>query len=102
MPIINCGDGWGEHPTQILTDLYTLRNEVGKLDGMRLMCVGDMRMRTMHSIGYASTQFDMVLDLVFPPDMGPSPEWEQWITQRGGRINKWKSVEECIDKADRN
>ena len=32
--------------------------------------------------------------------MGPSPESEQWITQRGGRINKWKSVEECFDKAD--
>ena len=52
---------------------YTLKNEVGKLDGTRLMCVGDMRMRTMHSIGYASTQFDMVLDLVFPPDRGLTP-----------------------------
>ena len=100
VPVINCGDGWGEHPTQILTDLYTLKNELGKLDGTRIMCVGDMRMRTMHSIGYASTQFDITLDLVHPPDMGPTKEWEEFITKKGGRINKWKSVEECIDKCD--
>ena len=83
-----------------MTDLYTLKNELGSLNGIRIMCVGDMRMRTMHSIGYAATQFDMTLDLVFPPEMGPAPEWEKHITERGGRIHKWKSVEECIDKAD--
>jgi len=82
VPIINCGDGWGEHPTQILTDLYTLKNELGKLDGIRVMCVGDMRMRTMHSIGYASTQFDMTLDLVFPPDMGPTSDWRSSSPRR--------------------
>jgi aspartate carbamoyltransferase catalytic subunit len=100
VPIINCGDGWGEHPTQILTDLYTLKNEIGKLDGIRIMCVGDMRMRTMHSIGYASTCFDITLDLVYPKEMEPAQEWKDFITQRGGRINEWKSVEECIDKCD--
>jgi len=50
VPVINCGDGWGEHPTQVLTDLYTLVKERGGLDGMRMLCVGDMRMRTMHSM----------------------------------------------------
>ena len=53
VPIINCGDGWGEHPTQVLTDLYTIYKELGTLDGINIMCIGDMRMRTMHSIGYA-------------------------------------------------
>ena len=54
VPIINCGDGWGEHPTQVLTDLYTIWRERGTLDGLRWLCVGDTRMRTMHSIGYAA------------------------------------------------
>ena len=36
MPIINCGDGWGEHPTQVLTDLYTISKELGTLDGLTL------------------------------------------------------------------
>src|SRR5512137_1124114 len=48
VPIINCGDGWGEHPTQVLTDLYTVLGETGTLDGLTYVLVGDMRMRTMH------------------------------------------------------
>jgi len=59
VPVINCGDGWGEHPTQVLTDLYTTWKHFGTLDGLRVLCVGDMRMRTMHSILYAMSQFDM-------------------------------------------
>src|SRR4249920_3803629 len=58
VPIINCGDGWGEHPTQVLTDLYTIWRELGRLDDVRILLVGDMRMRTMHSILYALSQFD--------------------------------------------
>ena len=58
VPVINCGDGWGEHPTQVLTDLYTIQNEMGTLDGLTYLLVGDMRMRTMHSILYALSQFD--------------------------------------------
>ena len=58
VPIINCGDGWGEHPTQVLTDLYTILHEKGTLDGLTYLLVGDMRMRTMHSILYALSQFD--------------------------------------------
>ncbi|MGZ8688109.1 MAG: aspartate/ornithine carbamoyltransferase family protein, partial [Gaiellaceae bacterium] len=43
VPVINCGDGWGEHPTQVLTDLYTTRCELGTLDGLTFLLVGDMR-----------------------------------------------------------
>ena len=59
VPVINCGDGWGEHPTQVLTDLYTTQKELGTLDGLTFLLVGDMRMRTMHSILYAMSQFDV-------------------------------------------
>src|SRR5579872_4673791 len=59
VPIINCGDGWGEHPTQVLTDLYTTKQQLGTLDGLSFLLVGDMRMRTMHSILYAMSQFDI-------------------------------------------
>jgi aspartate carbamoyltransferase catalytic subunit len=59
IPVINAGDGWGEHPTQVLTDLYTILNEKGTLDGLNFLLIGDMRMRTMHSISYAMSQFDI-------------------------------------------
>ena len=66
VPIINGGDGWGEHPTQILTDLYTVLREKGRIDGLKWLAVGDMRMRTMHSLGYALTQFDCPITFVAP------------------------------------
>jgi len=100
VPIINCGDGWGEHPTQVLTDLYTIWREVGSLDGLRWLCVGDHRMRTMHSIGHAATQFDMELDVVYPPDMAPTAEFKKELAERNVRYNEWKSTGECIAKAD--
>src|SRR5512136_1208333 len=76
VPIINCGDGWGEHPTQVLTDLYTLWVERGSLDGLKVLCVGDMRMRTMHSILYSMSQFDMEAFVVSPPDMALTAEFK--------------------------
>ncbi len=75
VPIINCGDGWGEHPTQVLTDLYTVLREKGTIDGLHFMCIGDMRMRTMHSIGYALTQFDCEMTIICPPEMSPTEEF---------------------------
>ena len=73
VPVINCGDGWGEHPTQVLTDLYTTWMEKGRLDGLTFLCVGDMRMRTMHSILYAFAQFDVKAYVVSPPgDVAPA------------------------------
>ena len=100
VPVINCGDGWGEHPTQVLTDLYTIYKELGTLDGLRMMCVGDHRMRTMHSIGYAASQFDMILDVVYPPDMAPAAEFKAELAERNTRYNEWKSTSECIRHAD--
>src|SRR2546426_11200022 len=76
VPVINCGDGWGEHPTQVLTDLYTIWMEKGTLDGLKILCVGDMRMRTMHSILYAMSQFDMEALIVCPPEMSLLAEFK--------------------------
>src|SRR4030065_583661 len=69
VPVINAGDGWGEHPTQVLTDLYTVMNEMGTIDGLTFLCIGDMRMRTMHPLGYALPQFDAEAVFVSPPEM---------------------------------
>src|SRR5512146_2900579 len=50
-PIINAGDGTGEHPTQALLDLFTIREELGRLDGLTVTMLGDLRYgRTVHSL----------------------------------------------------
>lgn len=100
VPIINCGDGWGEHPTQVLTDMYTINQEKGHLDGLTVLCIGDMRMRTMHSISYAMTQFDMQAIYVSPPDMSLTPEFKEELKSKNLRFTVAEHVEQVIDKAD--
>jgi len=100
VPVINCGDGWGEHPTQVLTDLYTVLREKGCIDGLHFLCIGDMRMRTMHSIGYALTQFDCMMTLISPPDMSPTEEWKAELREKNLRFREVEHVEEAIADAD--
>lgn len=100
VPIINCGDGWGEHPTQVLTDLYTINDELGRLDGLKYLLVGDMRMRTMHSILYALSQFDAEAYVVSPPEMSLLREFEEEIKELGTRYAVAETVEEVIDRVD--
>src|SRR6516165_1509519 len=100
VPVINCGDGWGEHPTQVLTDLYTIWQARGRLDGLTVLCVGDMRMRTMHSILYAMSQFDMEAFVVSPPEMSLLPEFKAEIDERNVMYREVESVEKCIADAD--
>ena len=100
VPVINCGDGWGEHPTQVLTDLYTIWQEKGTLDGLKVLCVGDMRMRTMHSILYAMSQFDMEAFVVSPPEMSLLPEFKAELDERNVAYREAESVEKCIADAD--
>lgn len=100
VPVINCGDGWGEHPTQVLTDLYTIWKDKGTLDGLRVLCVGDMRMRTMHSILYAMAQFDMEAMVVSPPDLSLLPGFKEELDERSVSYREVESVEDCIADAD--
>jgi len=100
VPVINCGDGWGEHPTQVLTDLYTIWRERGRLDGLKVLCVGDMRMRTMHSILHAMSQFDMEAFVVGPPEMSLLPEFKAELDERNTQYREVESVEKCIADAD--
>ncbi|HET8658523.1 MAG TPA: aspartate carbamoyltransferase [Micromonosporaceae bacterium] len=100
VPVINCGDGWGEHPTQVLTDLYTIWRDKGRLDGLTVLCVGDMRMRTMHSILYAMSQFDMQALVVSPPEMSLLPALKAELDERNVTYHELESVEKCIADAD--
>jgi aspartate carbamoyltransferase catalytic subunit len=100
IPVINGGDGWGEHPTQILTDLYTVLREKGRIDGLTWLAVGDMRMRTMHSLGYALSQFDCPVTFVAPSDMGLTPEFKAELTQYSLNFGEAEHVEQAIGKAD--
>jgi aspartate carbamoyltransferase catalytic subunit len=100
IPVINCGDGWGEHPTQVLTDLYTTYTELGRLDGLSFLLVGDMRMRTMHSILYAFSRFDVTAHVVSPPELSLLPGFKEELDALGVRYHEAESVEKVIADCD--
>ena len=100
VPVINAGDGWGEHPTQVLTDLYTIQQEKGRLDGLHFVLVGDMRMRTMHSISYAMSQFDIQASYIAPAEMSLTPEFKAELDQLSVRYQEVEHIEQVVDQAD--
>ena len=100
IPVINAGDGWGEHPTQVLTDLYTILGEKGTLDGLNFLLIGDMRMRTMHSISYAMTQFDINAYYVSPPEMSLLDDFKQEIDDMNLNYKEIDHVKDAIADAD--
>jgi len=100
IPVINAGDGWGEHPTQVLTDLYTILNEKGTLDGLNFLLIGDMRMRTMHSISYAMFQFDINAFYVSPPEMSLTEEFKKELIDLNLNFKEIEHVEQAIAEAD--
>jgi len=67
IPVINAGSGAEEHPTQALLDLYTIQRERGTIDGLTIALLGDLRYsRTVHSLAYALSLYDVKLYLISP------------------------------------
>lgn len=100
VPVINCGDGWGEHPTQVITDLMTIWRERGDLDGLTWILIGDMRMRTMHSISYALSKFDAQVYVISPDEMYFLPEFEAEVREMGLNFERKEHIEQVIGQAD--
>jgi len=70
VPVINAGDGSGEHPTQALLDLLTIKKEKGTLDGLKIAIVGDLKYaRTIHSLVYALGMFKNHLIFIAPEEL---------------------------------
>ncbi len=76
VPVINAGDGPGQHPTQALLDLYTIRDEIGHVDGIRIAMVGDLANgRTVRSLTYLLSKFrDIRVCFVAPPQVAMRPD----------------------------
>jgi len=69
VPIINAGDGSGQHPTQSLIDLYTIQKECGEIDGKTIALIGDLsHSRTIHSLAYMLTKYAVSHIYLVAPD----------------------------------
>jgi len=100
VPVINAGSGAEEHPTQALLDLYTMRRELGKIDGLSVALTGDLRFgRTVHSLAYALSLYDVELYLVSPALLRMRREVLEDIKGRI-KVIETESVEEVIPVID--
>src|SRR5512147_596444 len=74
-PIINAGDGIGEHPTQALLDLFTIEEELGRVDGLTVTMLGDLKYgRTVHSLSRLLALYDIRINYISPDILCMPPE----------------------------
>ena len=100
-PVINAGDGAGQHPTQTLLDLFTIKMEKGELTDNNIVLVGDLKYgRTVHSLSYALSLFGANITLVAPPSLQMPHEIVTHLKEMGGRFNQAESLESVIPGAD--
>ncbi len=101
VPVVNCGDGAHQHPTQTFVDLYTMRRECKRLDGLHVVFVGDLRYgRTVHSLVTTLGHFDARLTLVSPSFLRLPKELRRELQEREVDFTEAQKVEPVLADAD--
>ena len=102
IPVLNAGDGNNEHPTQALQDMYTIFKHRGRrLDGLRILLMGGMNYRVMHSLCYALPRFSNIEIFSFSSEDTRMPtEVVSYLKSGGVFYKEIKSVEEVIDHVE--
>ncbi len=101
IPIINAGDGAGEHPTQALLDLFTIKEELGQIDGLRISMVGDLRNgRTVHSLVRLLAQYKVSLRFVSPEILRLPMTIMNDVIDAGIDVRETHDVADVIQNAD--
>ncbi len=100
-PIINAGDGIGEHPTQALLDLFTIREELGAVNGLTVTMVGDLKHgRTVHSLARLLSLFDVTLQFVSPKILQMPEEILKELADRGTAYATFDELEPVVPNSD--
>lgn len=100
-PIINAGDGVGEHPTQALLDLFTIHQEMGRIDGLNITMVGDLKYgRTVHSLARLLTLFDVRLNYVSPEILRMPDYIIEEVKQHNLPQQEYYSLDSVIGSSD--
>jgi len=101
VPIINAGDGAGQHPTQTLLDLFTIRREMGRLEGLNISLIGDLRFgRTTHSLAPALARFGNTINLVSPEGLEMPGGVIGYLKDTGKLGTISHSLEDIVPKTD--
>jgi aspartate carbamoyltransferase len=100
-PIINAGDGIGEHPTQALLDLFTIVEELGEVDGLTVTLLGDLKYgRTVHSLARLLSLFDVKLNYVSPEILRMPEEVIDELSEKGIQQSEHFTLEGVLPDSD--
>ena len=102
VPILNAGDGPGQHPTQALLDMYTIKRELGRVDGITVAMVGDLANgRTVRSLCYLLAKFeDPHIIFVSPPVVAMRPDIKEYLTRHGVRFVEKDNLHDVASEVD--
>ena len=100
-PVINAGDGVGEHPTQALLDLFTIREELGKVDDLTVTLLGDLKYgRTVHSLARLLSLFQIKINYVSPDILRMPPEIMAELNEKGVAQAEYTNLEDVLPTTD--
>jgi len=100
-PVINAGDGVGEHPTQALLDLFTIQEELRQIDGLTVTMVGDLKYgRTVHSLARLLSLYDVRLNYVSPEILRMPEDVRTEVAEAGIPQAEYRALEEVLGESD--
>jgi aspartate carbamoyltransferase catalytic subunit len=100
-PVINAGDGAGQHPTQTLLDLATIQEAFGTLSGLNVVLLGDLRYgRTVHSLARALAVYGNEIVLMSPPGLHLPDEVREQVDQLGAKVREEDQMHKAVREAD--
>ncbi len=98
IPVINAGDGSGQHPTQALLDLYTISREKGGIDGLKIAFVGDLKFgRTIHSLLKLLRHYNAEIVLVSPADLAIPDSYRKEMVRQQMRFEETEDIKAIWD-----
>lgn len=101
VPVVNAGDGTNQHPTQTFLDLMTIQEEFGKITGLNIGLLGDLKYgRTVHSLALALSQFGVRMVFVSPPSLRMPEDVLEQLTQSHAEYSETRGIEEIQPKLD--
>lgn len=102
VPVINAGDGAGEHPTQALLDAYTIKKEFGRIDGVKIAMVGDLTYgRTVHSLSYILANYqDVMIYYIAPENVQIPANVKRYMDEKGIRFVETEDLNEVAGSVD--
>jgi aspartate carbamoyltransferase catalytic subunit len=102
VPVLNAGDGAGQHPTQALLDLYTIKDNLGEIDGLSIAMVGDLKYgRTVRSLSYLLTKFNAIqICYVAPPVCRMDDDIKDYLNRNQVKWEEKEYMEEVLPDVD--